>query len=79
MEARAEKARWILPFPQRGCPGSVGTAREMGKPASAAAVWWGDLRRRDPPTWLRPQQEPQPLLARCLQSLCLACHASAFK
>lgn len=48
MDARAEKARWILPSPQRGCPGSVGTARERAKPASAAAVWRGDLRRRDP-------------------------------
>ena len=60
MEARAEKARWILPFPQWGCPGSVGTARERGKPASAAAVWRGDLRRLDPQSCLRPLQETQP-------------------
>lgn len=79
MEARAEKARWILPFPQRGCPGSVGTARERGKPASAAAFWQGDLKRRDPQTCLRPLQETQTLLPRCLQPLCLASHASAFK
>lgn len=52
MEARAEKARWILPFPQRSCPGSVGTARERGKPAWAAAVWRGHSLTPGPQTCL---------------------------